>query len=86
MIDTHIRRIPLLLLITAATLSSAELPIVDPQIVGLSEERLQHIDALAQNYIDEGRMPGAVVAVARYGRVAKLRGVGGFSTDSIFPI
>lgn len=59
---------------------------VDPGDVGMSADRLDRIDALVQRYVDEGRLPGAVYAVARYGRIARTGQVGAPAQDAIFRI
>lgn len=48
------------------------LPSVAPEKVGLSTERLERIDKVMQQYVDEGRIAGAVTLVARRGKVAHL--------------
>jgi len=40
-----------------------------PEEAGLSSERLQRVDAMAQRYVDEGKLAGLVTLVARQGRV-----------------
>jgi len=58
----------------------------DAASVGMSAERLGHIDTFAQRYVDEGRIPGATLAVARNGDVVKTDSVGAVSNDSIYRI
>ena len=43
-----------------------------PEEVGLSSQRLNNIRPWVQRYIDAGKIPGALVMVARHGRVAYL--------------
>lgn len=45
---------------------------IDPKEVGLSAQRLALIDDHFRNYVDDGRLPGYTVAVARYGQIAYL--------------
>ena len=45
---------------------------IDPQEVGLDGKRLDRIDEHFRRYVDDGRLPGYTVAVARYGRIAYL--------------
>ena len=42
---------------------------IDPQEVGMSAERLALIDTYFKDYVDDGRLPGYHVAVARYGQI-----------------
>lgn len=60
--------------------------LVDPIEVGLSAERLDRIDRLVQSYVDDGRLPGAVFAVARHGRLARIGDVGALRPDTLFRI
>ncbi|MFI5783624.1 serine hydrolase domain-containing protein [Nocardia sp. NPDC051570] len=48
----------------------------DPEDVGLSSARLRILDEALTDEVTAGRMPGAVVAIARAGRLAHLRAVG----------
>lgn len=44
---------------------------------GLSKDRLQRIDRhLTENYIDAGRIPGALTLVARRGEIAHFSALG----------
>ncbi|MBE8474747.1 serine hydrolase domain-containing protein [Streptomyces justiciae] len=45
---------------------------VDPTEVGLDAKALDRLDQHVAHYVDEGRLPGFLVAVARGGRVAHL--------------
>jgi len=90
------------LLITAALASvlfptaqaGDPLPHTDPADVGLSAERLARLTDAMQAYVDDGRLPGAVVTVARRGRIAYQRAFGqrdieassSMRTDTIFRI
>lgn len=53
---------------------------------GLSPERLQRIDRVMGEYVEQGRLPGAVMAVARAGGPPHIRTVGAVQADSIFRI
>lgn len=61
---------------TAPTVRAQALPQVQPEDVGLSSERLQRLSAVFQEYVEAGRLPGAVVLVARRGKVAYLEAFG----------
>ena len=52
------------------------LPTVEPEKVGLSSERLQRIGRVFQQEIDQGRLPGAIVLIARKGEVAYFESFG----------
>jgi CubicO group peptidase (beta-lactamase class C family) len=84
-----------LFLLLAATVYAQGLPVAkSPEEVGLSSERLKRISASFQSDIDKGAIPGAVVLVARKGKVAFFEALGfqnreekiPMTRDSIFPI
>jgi len=53
-----------------------ELPHATPEEVGMSTEGLGKIDAVVQQYVDEGRIQGAVVAVSRRSKVVYMKAHG----------
>ena len=55
-----------------ANTPQVDLPATKPEKVGLSSKRLERIDKVMQQYVDEGRIAGAVTLVARRGKVAHL--------------
>ena len=58
------------LVLIASAAWGRSLPTVEPEKVGLSSERLQRIGKVFQQEIDQGRLPGAIVLIARKGEVA----------------
>ena len=48
----------------ALAVCGAEIPVGEPESVGMSTERLLRIDAAMQRHIDAGNIQGAVTAVA----------------------
>ena len=64
----------------AATASSRAEPVLPvaaaPEDVGLSSAQLARIEAMTQKYVDSGLVPGAVMLVARRGKVAWTRTMG----------
>jgi CubicO group peptidase (beta-lactamase class C family) len=52
------------------------LPMAAPEEVGLSTDRLAKIDAVLKSEVDAGRIPGAVIMVARKGRLVYHRAFG----------
>jgi len=65
-----------------------------PEDVGFSSERLKRVTSAFQTDVDKGAIPGAVVLIARNGKVAYLEAIGfqdrekkvPMSTDAIFQI
>lgn len=51
-------------------------PATTPAGAGFSAERLQRIDRLLQEYVDKGRMNGAVALIIRNGKIAYYHSVG----------
>src|SRR3954451_928636 len=48
----------------------------EPGEVGLDGERLGRIDRHFQRYVDDGRLPGWLISVARHGKIAHLSTAG----------
>jgi CubicO group peptidase (beta-lactamase class C family) len=80
-------------LITGAA-SAADLPRAKPEEVGMSSERLARIGEVLKADIAANRIPGAVIAIARHGKLVALDAYGWrdkeagvvMTTDSIFNI
>jgi CubicO group peptidase (beta-lactamase class C family) len=84
----------LCLLASTAAFADDPLPRAKPEEVGLSSERLARIGAAQKADIEAGRIPGAVIAIARHGRLVALDAYGwrdkaagiAMTTDTIFNI
>ena len=64
----------MLLVLTQSAIFAKESPgIVKPESVGLSSQRLKRIDQLIDQHIQEKKIAGAVVLVARKGKIAYFR-------------
>src|SRR5216117_4225628 len=66
----------LLSLLAIGHAAASDLPTTKPEQVGLSSERLARITQVLRADVERGRIPGAVVVVARKGRVAYVQAVG----------
>ncbi len=66
----------LFLLAQSAFVWSEGLPVAKPEDVGLSSQRLERLGAVLRADIDQGKIPGAVVLVARRGKVAYFESFG----------
>jgi CubicO group peptidase (beta-lactamase class C family) len=81
-------------ILVASVAWGRSLPTVEPEKVGLSSEHLQRIAEVFQQEIDQGRLPGAIVLIARKGEVAYFESFGfrdeatnaPMSKDAIFRI
>ena len=66
-----------LVLLSGRNISAADpLPAAKPEIVGLSSVRLERLAQAIKQDVDNGRMPGAVVAIARKGKLAYYESFG----------
>lgn len=54
----------------------AHLPVVQPEEVGFNAERLQYLEPIVQEGLDEKKMPGCVIAFGRGGKLAWLKAYG----------
>jgi CubicO group peptidase (beta-lactamase class C family) len=59
---------------------------VDPAEVGFDAGRLARIDAHFRRYVDDGRLPGWSIAVARRGRVAHVAHYGDRDVEAGLPV
>jgi CubicO group peptidase (beta-lactamase class C family) len=58
----------------------------DPAEAGLDAERLARIDAHFRRYVDDGRLPGWLITVSRYGRLAYAARYGSRDTEAGLPV
>lgn len=58
------------------TAGAQHVPMASPESVGMSADRLGRLDEGIQRFIDEGRIAGAVLLVARDGKVVHLSALG----------
>jgi CubicO group peptidase (beta-lactamase class C family) len=65
-----------LILVFTAGAWAQGLPTAKPEQVGLSSERLDRITQTIRADVEKGRLPGAVVLIARKGRVAYFEAIG----------
>ena len=65
---------------------SQALPRAEPGKVGLSAERLERIEQAFSREIDGGKLPGAVIMVARDGQLAYTKTIGFRDKDANAPL
>ena len=53
---------------------------------GMSAERLAHLTAMSQSYVDEGKLAGVVTLVARDGKIVHFEAVGNRGADDDRPL
>src|SRR6201990_1356440 len=94
MSSTRLLAAALCLFASPAAFAEDPLPRAKPEAVGISSERLALIDSVLKADIEAGRIPGAVIAIARHGKLVKLAAYGfrdkaagvAMTTDTIFNI
>ena len=70
----------------AVCVGAADLSEREPETVGMSAERLDRITALAQRYVDEGKLAGVITLVARDGAIVHYEAVGQRGADDARPM
>ena len=63
-----------------------DLNVADPRGAGFSAERLARLTPWYRSQIDAGRLPGAVVAIARDGKLATLQAIGTYDRAGKVPL
>src|ERR1700723_3113857 len=66
--------------------TASALPRVEPEAVGISSARLARIVPALNREIEAGQLPGAVIAVARHGRLVLHEAVGHLGPDRRAPM
>lgn len=70
-VGTILVYISFLLMLTVSAFSH-ELPMVEPEAVGLSTKRLSRVDKVMEKYVAHQEIPGGVTLLARHGKIAHL--------------
>jgi CubicO group peptidase (beta-lactamase class C family) len=68
------------------TLDAAEMIEAEPEDVGLSSARLKNLSRMAQGYVDERRIPGAITMVARHGKTVHFEIFGNMDDEAAKPM
>jgi CubicO group peptidase (beta-lactamase class C family) len=76
----------LLLLLAFLPAAAQPLPRVRPEEAGISSERLSRLSEALRRYVDEGRLVGGVLLVARRGKVVALDAFGLRDRESASPM
>lgn len=74
------------LLLCVSPAFGQELPVVKPEAVGMSSERLARLDKVLAQYTDEKKIPGAVALIARHGRIAYFKAFGMADIEAGIPM
>ena len=62
------------------------LPRAAPESVGISSDRLERIGVAMESLVDEGKMPGGVLAIARYGKLVYYEAFGYLDKEAGIPM
>src|SRR5438094_6685906 len=57
-----------------------------PEEVGLSSERLKRLTAAFQEEVEKGKLPGAVIIIARQGKIGYFEAVGFLDREKQLPM
>lgn len=74
------------LLVLTASVFSHELPMVEPEAVGLSTERLSRIDKVMEMHVAQRKIAGGVTLLARHGKIAHLGAYGMMDVEAGKPM
>ena len=73
-------------LLLASASGAAEIPVAQPESVGISGEGLERLTAATQEFVDEGKLAGVLTMVAREGRIVHVSAVGQRGVDGDRPL
>ncbi|UFS69883.1 beta-lactamase family protein [Geomonas sp. RF6] len=65
----------------ASSRAGDPLPTASPDAVGLSPQRLGQLDAMLKRAVDEGKVAGGIVLIARHGKIAYFNNFGRADSD-----
>ncbi len=63
-----------------------DLSVVKPEKVGLSSQRLERLDKVMDDYVRQGKLPGAVTVIARRGKIAHFKAYGFMDIEADKPM
>ena len=76
----------LFLMVLTVSAFSHELPMVEPEAVGLSTERLSRIDKVMEAHVAQQKIAGGVTLLARHGKIAHLGAYGMMDVEAEKPM
>lgn len=65
-----------LFLLFTSVVQAQQLEKTTPETVGMSSQRLQRLNTVLENYVENKQLPGAVVMISRKGKIAHTAAVG----------
>ena len=76
------KKLPFLIFLILFNFSFAQLQKVEPELVGVSSERLNRVSEISNNYFLKGRVPGIITMIARKGKLIYFEAFGNRGVDS----
>jgi len=76
------KKLPFLIFLILFNFSFAQLQKVEPELVGVSSERLNRVSEISNNYLLKGRVPGIITMIARKGKLIYFEAFGNRGVDS----
>lgn len=76
----------LLFLTSHCAAIAQELPVVAPEQVGMSSEKLALVDLAMQESIDDKKIPGGIVIIARHGKIVHFKAYGKMDLEADKPM
>ena len=73
-------------LFLASSASAGEIPVAQPESVGMSGEGLERLAAATREFVHEGKLAGVLTMVAREGRIVHVSAVGQRGVDDDRPL
>lgn len=64
----------------------SQTPMVSPESVGVSSQRLTLVDSMLQQHVHDGRVPGLVAGVSRHGKLVFLKSYGWQDIENKLPM
>ena len=82
---TNTLTIALAMLIASVSIAK-EIPVAEPESVGMSSEGLERLTAATRQFVDEGKLAGVLTMVAREGKIVHVSAVGERGVDDDRPL
>ncbi len=79
-------QLPMLVCVMVCVTVAGELPVAKPEEVGLSAAGLAKVDAAIESLLKEKKLAGAIVMIARHGKIAHLKSQGFMDLESGKPM
>ena len=82
LITIEMKKLLFIIFLILFNFSFAQLQKVEPELVGVSSERLNRVSEISNNYVLKGRVPGIVTMIARKGKLIYFEAYGNRGVES----